>query len=179
MKTNNYFTLVRRGCTGLIFGILSIIVHAQTKYTIEGSVSYQNGETVAYANVAIRELPDSSLVGGTITGEDGTFSFQHSLPGTFLVTARFIGYAPAYVTIEAPGGVAGDASKQIIARCRHTGTAAGEDCHRRSGDQEEPDQGETTGGANHVLFQQPHAKCLTNQYSAYEHDPGCSGGSVQ
>jgi len=114
MKKDYCFKWILRGLTGLFFGFLSGSLYAQTPYAIEGRVTDQNDEPVSYANIVIRALSDSSLVGGTISAEDGTFSFLHNKPGTFLVTARFVGYTPGHVTVEAPEEMTEDTSRESM-----------------------------------------------------------------
>lgn len=78
--------------TGLFLTLFCILSDAQSTYTIRGSVSDESGQGVAYANITIRDVTDSSLIGGTITDELGKFSFRLQRPGTYQLTASFVGY---------------------------------------------------------------------------------------
>src|SRR6056297_816797 len=83
----------------LIFAMFCILSNAQTEYSIHGNITDEAGRPVAYANIALLERSDSSLAGGTITNEEGDFTFRYSIPGNFLLTASFIGYRTVHKKI--------------------------------------------------------------------------------
>jgi hypothetical protein len=96
--------------------MLSLVSFGQTGYVIRGTVTDSSGQPVPYANIVIRELPDSSLVGGTISGEQGHFSFKHKFPGEYLCTASFIGYESGSSTIHLIDGVKVDSCSFVLNR---------------------------------------------------------------
>lgn len=96
--------------------MLCTVAKAQTEYTIRGKVRDETGQAVAYANIALRNVTDSTLIGGTITDEKGTFNFRHHMQGTYLLTASFIGYEPKDTTIRPVAGDVLDAGNIILRR---------------------------------------------------------------
>lgn len=65
----------------------------QMNFTVSGKVNEQGTDIpLEYVNVVIYSVRDSSLVSGSITHPDGTFSIQVNRPGRFYLTADFIGY---------------------------------------------------------------------------------------
>lgn len=60
--------------------------------TITGKVVDTNNQPIAYANVALYVLPDSTLVTGTITNEAGDFSLETQSTEKGFLRVSFIGY---------------------------------------------------------------------------------------
>lgn len=114
MKTNSDLTTIYNGLLGLFLTLFWIPSHAQTASAIRGKVTDETGQPMAYANIVVREVPDSALVGGTITKEDGTFEFLQRIPGTYLLTASFIGYQPVSATIDVSGEATVDAGTMVM-----------------------------------------------------------------
>ena len=98
----------------LFFAMFCILSHAQTEYSIQGRITDQAGRPVAYANIALLERSDSSLAGGTITDDEGNFTFRYSMPGRFLLSASFIGYTTVIENIDASSGISVDAGTLIM-----------------------------------------------------------------
>jgi len=69
----------------LVFG--SITIFAQTKYTIEGRVIDENQKPLPYENVFILNTAD-----GSMSGDDGTFTFTTTQKGNVTLVASMIGY---------------------------------------------------------------------------------------
>ena len=78
------------GLTLAIFGS----AYSQKKIgKISGKVVEQaTGQVVEYANVAILKTTDSSMVDGTITSPNGTFTIENVAPGKYILQVSFIGY---------------------------------------------------------------------------------------
>ncbi|MEZ4759401.1 MAG: carboxypeptidase regulatory-like domain-containing protein [Flavobacteriales bacterium] len=57
---------------------------------MRGRVTDEGGAPVPYANVAVPALPDSGLVTGGITNEEGRFAPVH--PGSYAVKVSFLGF---------------------------------------------------------------------------------------
>lgn len=81
-----------------LFIVLSIIV-AQTikaqnnKTTISGIVKDNKNKTpIAFANVSIKKTTDSSFVAGTITNEEGRFSFTDIKSANYFIQFSYAGY---------------------------------------------------------------------------------------
>ena len=49
-------------------------------------------EPVPFASVVLRSLPDSAVVAGSMTGDDGGFSLSAPEGSSYLLTVSFIGY---------------------------------------------------------------------------------------
>ncbi|MCP9199261.1 TonB-dependent receptor [Gramella sp. GC03-9] len=83
----------------LLFPILSF---SQSQLT--GSVRDSNNEPVSYANIILFNAQDSTTVyRGTVTEEDGSFSFDSVENKAYVLKASFIGYAEKVLRIEVNG----------------------------------------------------------------------------
>ena len=72
-----------------VFCISSYILFAQNNIT--GSLADDSGQPVAFANVVLKDIASDSLITGTTTGEDGTFSIACQ-EGTYNLVASYVGY---------------------------------------------------------------------------------------
>jgi iron complex outermembrane recepter protein len=72
---------------------------------ISGKVAETDGKAADFATVALLAAKDSSLVTGTLTGDDGTFDLKSPDAGTYLIKVSMVG-APDFFTapIELTGG---------------------------------------------------------------------------
>ena len=74
--------------------MLTLSVAAQG--TVRGRVQdSRSGEDIEYATVALLRVQDSTLVAGTVTESNGTFTLKAPL-GNYLLRITFIGYEPYY-----------------------------------------------------------------------------------
>lgn len=70
-------------------------LQAQTKtpvYLIKGKVLDENKKELMYAVVNLYLSKDSSLLSGTLTNEQGEFSFPKALEGNYLIDVELMGY---------------------------------------------------------------------------------------
>ena len=73
--------------------------------TIKGFVFYESDRTaVEFANVAIFNLPDTSLVKGVITYTDGQYTADRIGPGNYYIRATFVGFSENGVTVTVNEG---------------------------------------------------------------------------
>lgn len=78
--------------TGVLL-LISILANSQVPAgTIAGKVQDKNGLPLEYVSVALYRLPDSSLITGTITDNNGRYVLEVKRPGEFYVVADFMGY---------------------------------------------------------------------------------------
>src|SRR5690242_434708 len=63
---------------------------------IGGIIVGLNGKPIVHANVLLLHTGDSTLVKGTFSKGDGSFSFEQISNGTYIVTASFTGYQQVY-----------------------------------------------------------------------------------
>ncbi|MCX2743594.1 TonB-dependent receptor [Mangrovivirga sp. M17] len=76
---------------------LCFAANAQQAGKITGKVSDQNSQPVPFANVAVLNQSDSSLVTGAVTSENGNFTMgSPKVAGTYLVRLSAIGYETNY-----------------------------------------------------------------------------------
>ncbi len=69
------------------------------KFKIYGKVvELSTGEAVEYANIVLLNATDSSLVGGTISAEDGRFELGTMPQGKYILSANFIGYQKEFIS---------------------------------------------------------------------------------
>jgi hypothetical protein len=77
--------------------LLSVLVtSAFSQGIIQGKVTNLQSNEVPYANVLLRNLPDSTLIKGAITDESGVFSFSNIPKGEYFIETSFLGYTKAY-----------------------------------------------------------------------------------
>ena len=62
----------------------------------KGKVLDENGDPVAYANVALLSKADSTVLSGAVTGEDGTFNIVTNERDGILMVAM-LGYQTQYM----------------------------------------------------------------------------------
>ena len=69
---------------------------------ITGRLIGCDGESIGYAAVALFTLPDSTLVAGTISGEDGRFKISTPSVGTYMIRITALGHEPFFTMAESP-----------------------------------------------------------------------------
>ena len=72
---------------GLVLQV--IIINAQR---ISGSLVDEKGNPVSFANVVLLSSKDSSFIQGTITDEQGLFSFDNAENNEKILQVSYIGY---------------------------------------------------------------------------------------
>ncbi len=72
---------------------LNFTLYAQIKGTIKGKVLDQASSTgLPFASVAIYQIPDSTLVNGTLADSAGTFNFTDLKAGKYIIKANYMGF---------------------------------------------------------------------------------------
>lgn len=74
--------------TTLLFSLSLFTLHAQ----ISGVVTDTESNPIEFVNVALYSMPDSTLIAGTITNQDGHFSLNNDPNGDVILRVSFIGY---------------------------------------------------------------------------------------
>ncbi len=86
MKTLLYTFLILILLTGISFG-------QNASVTISGQVKdAKDKSSLPYVNLLLKNARDSSLAQGTISNEDGRFTFSGIKPGTYLLDVSYMGY---------------------------------------------------------------------------------------
>lgn len=75
--------------------MLSASLFAQ-EGNLSGSLQDQKQETIPFATVAVMKLPDSTVVTGTTTDMDGSFSLKPPAKGSYLLRFSAIGFQSEY-----------------------------------------------------------------------------------
>ncbi len=78
------------------FMMMAATVQAQQ---VAGVVKDQQGKGLDKSTVSLLRAKDSSVVKLVVTSDNGRFSVHATEPGTYLVSASYVGYAPAYSNI--------------------------------------------------------------------------------
>ncbi len=78
----------------LLIACLFQVAHAQSK--IHGLVVDASGKPVPQANVLLLHAKDSALIKGIVTAAAGSWSFDNTPPGTYIITSTFIGFKKVY-----------------------------------------------------------------------------------
>lgn len=63
-------------------------------------VEAESSTPMGYANVAIFAAADSSVAGGIMTADNGSFEIKNLLPGKYYLSVKFIGYAKKTINIQ-------------------------------------------------------------------------------
>jgi hypothetical protein len=68
---------------------------SQEPSSIYGKLIDSRNQPLSYASAGLFKMPDSLLAGGTLSDEQGTFSFNHIPAGSYTVVAAAVGYKTA------------------------------------------------------------------------------------
>lgn len=69
---------------------------SQADYKVSGEVKDTNQKGIAFVNVLLVKAQDSSLVKGTISNDDGTFTIKGIPIGSYRIVSSFVGYQTKY-----------------------------------------------------------------------------------
>lgn len=69
--------------------------YTQENHSVKGRILNSEGEGIPYANALLLFPSDSSLVKGTLTNEEGMYSFGNIPSGAYILKATLIGYQPS------------------------------------------------------------------------------------
>lgn len=87
----------------IILSVLFILhigtLSAQSEYKISGQLTDENGQPVMFANVALWQPADSSIVAGTVSDEAGAFELTYNSSGNYQISASYIGFVSFRKTI--------------------------------------------------------------------------------
>jgi outer membrane receptor protein involved in Fe transport len=82
--------------------LTSVSVRAQN---IKGKVCLEKDKSaVAFATVALLQLPDSATITGVITLTDGGYLFEKVKPGNYFLKVRFVGFTPGGKSVSTQAG---------------------------------------------------------------------------
>lgn len=70
--------------------------NSQNRYTILGVVTDINDKPLEFANVILLKLPDSLIITGINTNQNGKYEIDNILYGKYIVKVQLIGYITAY-----------------------------------------------------------------------------------
>lgn len=76
------------------------ITEAQGEYKISGVIIDANNKPVSFANIAMLNVSDSSIIAGTTSYENGTFEIANNEPGNYRICVSFIGYLPIEKNVD-------------------------------------------------------------------------------
>ncbi|MGF1638692.1 MAG: TonB-dependent receptor domain-containing protein [Cyclobacteriaceae bacterium] len=89
-----------RSSIATLFAILFLQTSLLAQSTIKGSViDAETGKALPFGNVALLQKSDSTIAGGSMTNENGAFSFE-APQGNYLLRVTFIGYNEFFKNIE-------------------------------------------------------------------------------
>src|SRR5688500_8921331 len=83
---------------GLNFLVLCFAfgLKASGQTLVNGNVLDDTGKPFPFANVLLLNAPDSALVKGMLSGENGSYHFENIKSGAYLVSISAVGYKQAY-----------------------------------------------------------------------------------
>ena len=87
-QMRNYYSI--RPLLGIF--ILAFIVFGEAKAQITGTILDTQQKPLSFANVLLLNPADNMLITGNITDEQGQFSFNEMVNGTYLIQASMVGY---------------------------------------------------------------------------------------
>ncbi len=74
---------------------------APKKFVVRGKViEAETDSPMGYANVAIFAAADSSVAGGIMTSDNGTFELKNLVPGSYYLSVNFIGFAKRTIPLQ-------------------------------------------------------------------------------
>lgn len=82
---------------------IACITHTLSAQSIRGKVVNEQQQPVAFANVVMRHMPDSTFVSGCVTDEQGEFRLSDTSRRATHVAISFIGYE-AFISAIPQGG---------------------------------------------------------------------------
>ncbi|HXB11422.1 MAG TPA: TonB-dependent receptor [Bacteroidia bacterium] len=85
--------------TGVCLGFFICSVSVMAQCTVSGTINDSLNSPFPYSTVGLLKAKDSSIVKGTITGDNGHYSFVNVKPGTYLVKVDIMGYNPCYSSL--------------------------------------------------------------------------------
>lgn len=92
---------MRFSCFALLF-LLPCLLGAQNT-DLQGVVrDSTTGQPLAFASVALRHLPDSTVAAHTNSDEQGQFRISGVQAGRYTLTIQLLGYAPLYAAVQLP-----------------------------------------------------------------------------
>src|SRR5690554_1653396 len=80
-----------RATATLLFSMLSVFP-SKAQYTVQGLLLNESSQPIAYANAALLDPSDSSMVGGSISNEKGEFVIEKVKNGEYLLFCSLLGF---------------------------------------------------------------------------------------
>jgi ferric enterobactin receptor len=75
-------------------------VQAQSSFVLSGKVvDKETGQALAYCSVALFKSQDSTLAGGILTNEHGSYKFENVAFGRYYIQTQYIGYGKSVVGV--------------------------------------------------------------------------------
>lgn len=90
---NIYYTIIT--CLFSLFTIFSASAQIETG-KLSGKVFDEKQTSLSYASVSLLKAKDSTLIKGSITEDNGTYSFNDLSDGQYLIAINMIGYAKVF-----------------------------------------------------------------------------------
>ncbi len=96
MKSSN-----KKNLLFISFFIAPFLLLAQSKgVALSGKIQDNTQKTaLSYVNIVLKTAKDSSFVTGTITNEEGNFTFSNLKQGNYILESSFVGYKTHYQTV--------------------------------------------------------------------------------
>ncbi len=89
----------------LSLGLLFSVIFSSYSQKLSGYVLFSDDHSpVEYGSVILKELPDSTFISGGITYEGGEYAFDAVKPGTYVLTASYLGCTESHVNIDVKNG---------------------------------------------------------------------------
>ncbi len=90
----------------ILFWILLFAGVAASSQGIRGTVCLDKDKSaVQFATVGLLQIPDSTMIDGTITLTDGGYSIGNVKPGQYLIRVSFVGYKPEMKHVNMESGM--------------------------------------------------------------------------
>jgi len=91
-----------RNVYAIVLFLSTTFAWSQT-FMVSGNVQDENANPIAYTNILLLRAQDSTIVSGTTSTDDGTFSFKNIVANAYIVRASFIGYEDNFTNITIKG----------------------------------------------------------------------------
>jgi len=89
---------LKNGC--LIAFLLCTSLLCSQSYTVTGDVIDEQSKPVAFANILLLKVQDSTVISGTISNEAGAFEFNEIESSRYIIKISFISYEDSFYNME-------------------------------------------------------------------------------
>lgn len=84
----------------MLLGLFTLLQRSWAQVPVRGMVQESSGQSLPFATLVLRHLPDSTLVASLTTTEQGSFVFEAVQAGDYCLRALALGYTPTQTILR-------------------------------------------------------------------------------